>query len=242
MSHSRGTVFPLSRGKGNDIEVAAPAGASASGAASSSFCEDTAQLQDWLAQDFRPGIDQYNVRPNTALVLGMAQYLHKLGEESPAAAKEDVGIWAAFTQQVADQASQDDLAGDVPAARAAASRVEVWLAKESGCEQLASAAAPSPPARTSQGILLWVIGVLVVLLILRGLSGPGRVPGGGQSSVPPTGKPSAFGPMESPDRPELLRFLTCRGPQWTICPGNSRQRLVRPCRASVAPQRQSTNQ
>ena len=84
---------------------------------SGSFCKDTAQLQSWIAQDFSPGIDQYNVPTDPAYVRSLAQYLQKLSQEAPVAARADLSVWAAFTESVANGASQANLVSRLSATR-----------------------------------------------------------------------------------------------------------------------------
>jgi hypothetical protein len=189
---------------------------------SASFCTDTAQLQSWIAQDFLPGIDQYKVHPDPSYVRGLAQYLRKLSEEAPAAARADLSVWATFTERVADGASQADLDSGVQVARNAAERVKVWLATKSGCRQLYTAAAP-PDTSDHKGhsYLPWVIaGVCaVVLLVLLGAfggqrarphipSGGSRQPGNAPNS-PAAQQPWAPGPPK--------KCSTCGGEKEVTC-------------------------
>lgn len=183
----------------------------ASGAdAATSFCTDTAQLQSWIAQDFLPGIDQYNVHANPSYVRSLAQYLRKLGEEAPAAARADLTVWATFTESVADGASQPELVSGVQVARSAAERVKVWLATKSGCPQLYTKA-PAPPTPDQNGLsyLPWVI-VGVCAVVLLGAVGGQRT----RSNIPSSGsRQSGNAPNSGNSRPEPTSMMSSKPAQ-----------------------------
>lgn len=174
------------------LALAIPAAGHAEAASSATtFCDDTAKLQEWLGQSFLPGIDQYDQNPNRPYVKSMGDYLTGLAEEAPDATKADLAEWAAFTEKVADGSSSADLTADAATARAAAGRVKVWLAAESGCPQLYQEAAPSSGSG-GFGIPTWLIVVLVVVgILVAGLftkgGGPTRRTVVGSARSPSTG-------------------------------------------------------
>ncbi len=172
------------------LAVALPSGRSADAAAAvTTFCDDTSQLQSWIAQDLQPGIDQYNQNPNRAYVRTMAQYLQKLAAEAPQPAKADLTEWAGFTEKVADGAGQAELARDVPNARAAAARIKAWLPGKSGCQQLYSESAPvSANEQQAHKVRSWVIGGVAAFLLLIILLGAGARRSGGGKAVQRAGQ------------------------------------------------------
>ncbi len=210
---------------------------------SASFCNDTAQLQSWIAQDFSPGIDQYNVPTDPTYVRGLAQYLRKLSQEAPAAARADLSVWATFTESVANGASQANLLSRLPAARQAAQRTKVWLATKSGCRQL-YIAAPVPVASHHKGhsYLPWIIAGVCVIVLLgvfggraqgRGNDGQRAPSGGDGRSVPSRGPYSTSSTLSTaPARKPVeqtcptcsgdgYRCYACRGgggSSWSPCP------------------------
>ncbi len=190
---------------------------------SGSFCKDTAQLQSWIAQDFSPGIDQYNVPTDPAYVRSLAQYLQKLSQEAPVAARADLSVWAAFTESVANGASQANLVSRLSATRQAAQRTKVWLATKSGCRQL-YVAAPVPVASHHKGhsYLPWIIAGVCVLVLLGAIGGRAqgrgnegqRGPGGGEGrSVPSRGQYSTSSTLSTapPQKPVEQMCPNCAG-------------------------------
>ncbi len=144
--------------------------------ASAAFCSETIELQGWISQGFRPGVDQYEENPNRSTVESSAQYLRRLSEQAPAAIKADLVTWATFTEQVADGASQAELAEGAGPARAAAERVDTWLAT-SGCVDKHANSAPQIH-HNGHPVLVWIAigaGVVLVLTVLGAVGGGGRL-------------------------------------------------------------------
>lgn len=151
--------------------------------AAGSFCGDSAQLQNWIAQDEQPGIDQYQFGgyPNPGVIQPEANYLQKLNAEAPQTIQPTFSVWANFAKAVADATataiaekaaappglpSFPALASEIQPASAAATKVQQWFKNDSGCQQLYVA---TSAGGSGLNPLWWVAGVVVVLLIIGGI-------------------------------------------------------------------------
>ncbi len=150
---------------------AGAATASGSATASATFCQDSLQLQNWIAQDLQPGLDQYQDGEANPALASDAAYLEKLTQEAPAQIQSSFAAWANFTKEVADTVNSPEVAAQAPLATAAQANVQKWFTTESGC-----ALTYKDPASSSSGIPVWVwivVGV-VAFLLLSALVGRGR--------------------------------------------------------------------
>lgn len=188
--------------------------------AASSFCSSSLQLQNWLLQDLRPGIDQYQLHPvPRAYVKLQADYLEQLAPHAPLAIRKDLTTWAHFAEQVADGASSAVLDREEPAADAASVRVQKWFSSSNGCASYRSGDhVPSGGGQSGVTIAAWVIGGLLVLLLVAGLSALARR-GGPRGAVGGSSRPAA--PISPPryeaDRPSAPRCGACNGTGKSLC-------------------------
>jgi hypothetical protein len=159
---------------------------------STSFCNDSAQLQSWIAQGVQPGIDQYNNGgyPNLQLIQSEATYMEKLAAEAPPTIQPSFFEWANFTKAVEEATAEavaegaaappglpsfPALASQIQPAKVAATQVQQWLKTGSGCRQL-YVVRNDPQVATSKGgsgisVLWFVGGGFVLLLFLGGILG-----------------------------------------------------------------------
>ena len=220
---------------------AGAATASGSATASATFCQDSLQLQNWIAQNLQPGLDQYKDGEANTFLLSDAAYLQELTQEAPAQIQSSFSTWANFTKEVADTVNSPEVAAQAPLATAAQANAQKWFTTESGC-----ALTYKDPASSSSGIPVWVwivVGV-VAFLLLGALVGRGRrsfssAGGGGStgagsynwSSAPQQERceycaNSMWGPGRitcttcdgAVPEPGAERCPGCGGRQWQTCP------------------------
>jgi hypothetical protein len=190
--------------------------------ASAGFCQDTSQLQTWFGTKFYAGVDQYQYNPLPTNEAGLdAAYLRKLAAEAPPMARADLNAWAAYTQEVADNASPTHLAAGAPAAKAAADRVKAWLASAaSGCKPMYEAARFPAAGHPKKSYAGWIIGGVVALVVLWAIA---AMAGSGSKTTELTadGWKSGGGSSPSPDRTPYTPATMPR-PRCTRCSGSRR--------------------
>jgi len=226
--------------------LVAPGRAAGAETASASFCNDSAQLQSWIAQDEQPGIDQYGYPgyPELAVIRPEADYLEKLSAEAPQAIQPAFSVWANFAKAVEEAtataiaekaaappglSSFPALASQINPATAAATQVQHWLKNDSGCRQLY--VAEHDPSNGGHGINpLWFVGggflILIILGAIFGSSGEGRsVPNYSSSGSNDSSSTKRSWTYEGPDTPTpkaKCSYPGCGGlwgPGKVQCPG-----------------------
>lgn len=202
--------------------------------AASSFCGDSTELQNWIAQDEQPGIDQYEFGgyPDPGVIQPEANYLQKLNAEAPRTIQPTFSIWANFAKAVGEAtataiaekaaappglSSFPALASEIQPASAAATKVQQWFKNDSGCQQLYVA---TPDGGSGINPLWWVAGVVVVLLII-GAIGSKRRSGAGPTSpswgTVSSGRGRAAQPT-SGTSPKEQTCSKCGGTGRMVCP------------------------
>ena len=185
------------------------------------FCARANQLQNWIAQDFLVGIDQYQDSRALPLVKTEARYLRGLANEAPAAIKRDLSAWASFTERVAARANPTDLKKQVAAVTAAAHRVGQWLASKSGC----GLAYIQPPPKPSKGtsVVVWIVIAVLALGAIGAVLSRIKPPEPGPE--PPHKDPGSghepFKPQH-PEQPAKCGYPGCTGGKIRcyLCQGN----------------------
>jgi hypothetical protein len=203
------SFFGLTVLNGATASAATPAG---------SFCNDAVQLENWFAQGFLPGIDQYQLNPNRAYVKGEAVILQKLANEAPLAIRPDLSAWASFTEELAAEASPAELGKEVGSVSADAQKVNQWLKAKSGCD--VSYAVPRPTTGKHNGVspVVWiVVGIAAGLIVLGALFLGSQSDTGGEQGKTKVAGPRTSEPpkREIPDFTPKQQIVSC-----SKCSGN----------------------